>query len=357
MMKMKLLFINPGQYGHYAGYYHYCQILRHQYSIDFVCLDEGFEKVGDRETNIYYVDAGKVNWRINFFKYVQRIDFKNYDFVFITYFKGVSFLRFFSVPYHSVLDIRTGNLAKNRIIRKLNNTLIKLETSTFKYTSILSHSLADKLGFTNYFYLPLGSVEIDQSEKKYQEIKLLYVGTLFKRNIHQTVEALNKFYEYCPEANFSYDIIGHGSEDDIEKLTSLISKYSLEKKIKFHGRIQYQDLWKFYKTSSYGLSYIPQTDYFDCQPATKTYEYILSGLVCIATRTKENIAAINNENGILIDDNPDSLFEVLKQIMKGQHNFNCEKVKNSLVNHKWPEIIKNNFIPMIEKVSNENLND
>jgi len=42
--------------------------------------------------------------------------------------------------------------------------------------------------------------------------------------------------------------------------------------------------------------------YYDCQPATKTFEYILSGMVCIATSTYENKKLINNINGVLCND-------------------------------------------------------
>lgn len=40
------------------------------------------------------------------------------------------------------------------------------------------------------------------------------------------------------------------------------------------------------------------TEYYDSQPPTKTFEYALSGLYVLATKTRENEKVITNDNGV-----------------------------------------------------------
>lgn len=41
--------------------------------------------------------------------------------------------------------------------------------------------------------------------------------------------------------------------------------------------------------------YVPITDYYEYQPPTKTFEYVLSGLLCLATATSSNKEVITEE--------------------------------------------------------------
>ena len=86
--------------------------------------------------------------------------------------------------------------------------------------SIISQSLGQKLGVpNNSLILPLGSDIISLTKKAVPPMRLLYVGTLYNRNIDQTIKGFSKFYhEYKNETEISYTIIGSGLHDEVNEL-------------------------------------------------------------------------------------------------------------------------------------------
>jgi glycosyltransferase involved in cell wall biosynthesis len=177
------------------------------------------------------------------------------------------------------------------------------------------------------------------------------VGTLYKRNICETIKGVALFLKNNPSMNLCYDIIGFGNKEDIYELQETINNESLQGKVIFHGRKNYTELSPFFEKSNVGISYIPIVPYYDCQPATKTFEYILSGMVCIATSTYENKKLINNINGVLCNDNPESFARALEEIKENKHKYNSEAIRETLMNYTWENIIHNVMIPTLEKIN------
>ena len=118
--------------------------------------------------------------------------------------------------------------------------------------------------------------------------------------------------------------------------------------VKTHGRIPHFKLKPFFDNANVGISYIPITDYYEHQPPTKTYEYILSGIPCLATNTHENIKIINEINGALCNDNPNSFAEGLMIIHKNELLFNSEEIRETLKNHTWKSIVNNILKPTLK---------
>jgi len=352
---MKILIINPNQFGYYAGYYHYCKYLKGKFDIDFVCMDQGLPKVEMDGVNVKYINtnSNKKNWRIFLYKEIRKMEFSKYNFIFTTYFKYIFISRFFGLPRRAVVDIRTGDLSTNEFKRGLWNRLIKFETHFFKSITILSNSLLKELNLkkSNCHLLTLGSDYISTTEKKYNTPKLLYVGTLHKRNIDKTIYAFSKFQEKYKVKNISYDIIGFGNKDEENDVNEAINNLSLNKVVKFHGRKNYEELVPFFDNANIGMSYIPITRYFNCQPPTKTFEYSLSGLINIATDTDENRALINADNGVLCDDTINGVANAIEQLYLNRETYNYYKIKSSLKKYLWANVVENNLIPIIESNS------
>src|SRR5690606_1611564 len=123
------------------------------------------------------------------------------------------------------------------------------------------------------------------------------VGSLNKRRIEDTIIGFRKFYsEYHEKTKIVYDIIGFGKNE--KDILNLIKEEKMEDVIGFHGRKHYYQLYEFFDKANIGVCYIPITDFFDVQPPTKLFEYALSGLFTIATKTKENEKFINPKNGV-----------------------------------------------------------
>ena len=103
--------------------------------------------------------------------------------------------------------------------------------------------------------------------------------------------------------------------------------------------IVYWHGWEIeYEESNIGVSYVPITSYYNYQPVTKTFEYLMSGLPVIATATYENKLIINQSNGILIEDNPKSFCEGLIQMHQLLHNYDDISIKQEMKEYQWKNI-------------------
>jgi len=106
-----------------------------------------------------------------------------------------------------------------------------------------------------------------------------------------------------------------------------------------------------------GVSYVPITPYFDVQPPTKTFEYLLAGMPVIATRTKENEKVINEYNGVLIDDTPEDFRNGLALLYEriSANKFTSSRIIESSESYTWERIVRNNFKLYIESLLSNHL--
>ena len=231
--------------------------------------------------------------------------------------------------------------------RNFFNRLIQFSVLFFSRVTILSGSLLRllKLDEKKCTVLPLGA-EHFECNRDFSRMHLFYLGTLTKRNIHQTVKGFARFYrQHVGGVEMSYDIVGFGPEKDKLQLVNTISDEKLEGVVVFHGRKHHDKLRPFLTKCNIGISYVPMTPFFDRQPPTKTFEYVLAGMICIATSTAENKLLITKNNGVLCDSNEESFFEALNQVFHNRHLYNSQKVVSTLESHSWSQIVKNILFP------------
>jgi hypothetical protein len=252
-----------------------------------------------------------------------------------------------------VLDIRTGSLSPNFLKRNLDNFYIRIQSVFFNKVTILSESLCQKIKLNkkNILILPLGAEEFYKGSHDYSNLNLLYIGTLNKRNIHQTIEGLGIAVQKKPEyySKIKYTIVGPGSETDILKLKESIEKYNLQNMVVYEGLKNYNELPPYFKICNIGIAYIPITDFYNCQPATKIYEYALSGLFTIATNTYENKLAITEKNGILCDDTAESFAEAIEKVNDRLAFIKEKDIRDSLKNNQWNVLVSNILEPFLQK--------
>ena len=353
---MNILMINQGQFGYNAGYYHYCKHLSAQgHNIVYLCNDYHLKKVElERVTPIYVDEPNSVKWRLEFRKRLQTI-MKEYTFdvILCSYFKCCSILTKYFGDVPSIMDIRSGDVNKNAVKRSFFNWLIKKEASRFSRTMILSESLSKKLKLKegNFDIIPLGADIVCRDKKTYDKLNLLYVGTLGQRDIDKTIEGLALFIQKYPDAEFHYDIIGFGSQQEEELIRTLIKTNRFEDKVVFHGRINYEDLVPFFNKANLGVAFVPMTPYYDCQPSTKIYEYVLSGMYCIATNTYENRILIEPMNGMICDDNAISFCNAMEQYYKMDKSmFDSAQIRNSMAKYEWSNIVNKQLFAIMQKL-------
>jgi len=352
-MRKKLLIINPNQFGYSAGHFYYCKYLKEDFDIDYLCFDKNFEKITLLGVNVIYLlyNRNKLLRLLSFISMAIKLSYKNnYNWIFIVRFKLVFLVGLFSRGEKKLIDIRTGDLSTNIFIRKIRNLLTRISTIPFDKIMTLSESLKSLLNLPDNknFVVPLGAPIFSNSIKKFDEFRLLYVGTFNKRRIEDTILGVKKFYtEYGSKIRIKYDIIGFGNNED--NLKKLIIKLKMNDVIIFHGRKNHNQLDEFFNKANIGVCYVPITEFFYVQPSTKIFEYAMSGLYTIATKTKENKMYISYDNGVLCDDNPDEFYEALVKIFHKKKYIDYKKVKSSLKDFNWESIVKNKLKPILIK--------
>lgn len=345
----KLLFIDTEQYGYHTDVYKFCQHLKN-YETTVICYDTGLNRIISDKIKVVYVKAGK-NKKINLLFFLIRCllyIFSTYDFCFICFFPHCELLKIISrKKLH--LDIRSMCVSQSEYWRKDFDSKLKNSIKYFDSISAISNGIARKLSLNDYYPLPLGADIISSTNKDFSTLHLLYIGVLSNRHIYETVSGINMFLMRHKDVKLVYDIVGYGSEESV--INEMIKNYNLDEIITMHGRKPYHELKHYLDVANIGISYIPMADYYDYQPPTKTFEYVLSGLYCIATATSANKDVISKENGILIQDNSESFAEALEYILFNKDSFRSEKIVSSLKNYQWEKIVTNYLIPIIENES------
>lgn len=364
----KILIVTNNQFGYLIDTLKYCEYLGSSYEIEVISCDNNLPKVVVDNIKVHYLSAKN--------KYVKRIEFNKLvmkvaeqirpDVIFIDYFVGCSVIKLLlGKKYVYNLDIRTGAIRKNKFKRQLINSILRFEANRFSNISIISRGLQKKLRIGSYrtHYLPLGAdinlvKDISTTKEDFRKtIRLVYVGTLFERNIDQTILGIKAYMDKYFKDDFKiiYDIIGYSSNpSDEELIKQHISDLKLSHIVNFHGRLEYKKAIEFVGKSDIGISYIPITEYFDFQPPTKTFEYLLSGIPCLATKTFENCQIINKANGVLTEDTPEDFCEGLHKILRNIQNYKPNEIVDTVREFTWKNITANNLAPYIEKLSKPN---
>lgn len=353
--KPSVLYVIPDQFGYSAGYYYYCKyLLKAGFRVGVICIDDGKNKMElEGDINVYYIKPRNVfHYRACILKETNRLG-SSYDTIVLKQNFGLLPIALFLNRKKIIFDIRTGSVRVNTLTKRIENLELKLLSRFFNRVFILSHELAYELKIpkTKYTWLPLGADELAHNMKNYVDsMRLLYVGTFVSRNLQQSVEGFALFFKKNSKIiNMSFDIIGKGTEEDKQKIVDVIERYNLNDKIVLHGYLTHQEASYFYENCNIGICHVPMIPCFENQPPTKTYEYIISGLVCIGTATASNKQLINNKNGILYNDNAEDFCRALEKFYERRLDYSTEEIKETLESYKWEEIVKRIIIPSLAR--------
>ena len=344
VMSKSLLFVSQTQFGYLIDYLKYCKYLKNDFDIVFYCWDHGNRKIEEPGIEIRYISrsGNLVARNLRFVRtIIKYINEQKSPLIFIDYYRGSSLIPLYCNNGSRMhLDIRTGSVSGNFANRKIYNTLLRIESLFFKSISIISIGLQQSLGIQKGAYiLPLGATPINIIRRKEHKIHLLYVGTLTYRRLECTIEGMKLFLDKYPEADIIYTIIGDGWNNESESLKKMVNDLGLQKNIHLTGYIPHNDLPQFYETANVGISFIPMTSYYDYQPATKTFEYLMAGMPVIATKTYENKQVITPLNGVLINDNAVSFAQGITTIFHDIESFDEKIIRQTVQNYDWAKIV------------------
>lgn len=350
--KKKILFIDREQFGYLTDSLKYCEYLNESYQIEYLCFDKKRPQISVPNIKMIYVPyTGPKAYRgIRLILTSIRKCFFYKGFIFVLFFPKCKIIKQILFWKKMHIDVRTLSVISNEKERREKNNKIFDTVNSFNSASFITSRIRDEVPLKSTiksYILPLGADIISNTYKDFTHLKMLYIGTLNNRDMIKTVIGLECFRNTHPDIPIEYNIIGEG--DDYPIIEEYIKTKRLEDIIHLLGRKCYTELKYFLDTHTIGVSFIPMTKGYDLQPPTKSYEYILSGLFCIATATFTNRKIITDKNGILIKDTTEDFAEAIWETYQRRQNLDSEEIRLTLKQYHWKTLVEQYFKPIIEQ--------
>lgn len=348
----RLLIISKEQFGYHTDIYKWCEHLRNHYRIRLVCFG-GKQKKHIKNVKVCYVPhignrivKGALYIIVSLFHI-----FFNKGITIVCNFNGCGIFKKVFPRKRMILDIRTLGVIRDKELRAKEDEDTRRTAELYDFTTIISEGTRDKIKLEKEksAILPLGADIMSQKNKCFDSLRLLYVGTLQDRDIDKTIIGLSLLLKKHPNIDIKYDIIGSGFNNEVNILRELAKDLGLEKLVTLHGYMHHDELQFFYDNCNIGVSFVPITEFYDHQPVTKTYEYILSGIYTIATETISNKQIINKDNGFLIKDTPESFAKGIEHIISNQKKLNSDTIRNTLTDSQWETIVNQIMLPILKE--------
>jgi len=346
-----ILIVNKEQYGYHIDTYKYCIYLSENFNITYICWDENKNKIATNGIRIIYLKKeGNILNRFSILirSIKKEIKENNYDVVFILYFFGCSLLRLLNFNSVFNLDIRTIAVTEKKAKNFLLDQILKLETLLFNNITVISEDTGKQIKIKNFFVLPLGGERLIKSEISFNNLNLIYVGTLSNRNIMNLINGFKTYIlNYPLKSKTTLTVIGDGYNNELEIINRFIKNQFLEDVIFTTGYVQNDKLGIYFDNASCGVSYVPITPYYQNQPPTKTYEYLLSGLPVLATNTHANAKIIHSSNGVLIEDNIEAVAKGIFEISEKLSFYNSKQIQKEMEGSLWKNIVDDILYPYL----------
>jgi len=344
MSKPRIVMVSSDQFGHNPPTYYFCRYLKNRYDIILICWDHEKNRIEMPGVQIHYISRNGGLLRIpRMIKAVLEASTSPRAFIHIKYFKGMcSLIRLLRRKNPVLLDIRTCSIQPSRIKRIVEDAILRMECMLFPEITVISKSLADKLGIgSKAIIIPLGADPISNEVKSFHTMNLLYVGTLENRRIEETLTGFNRFYcEYKDKIEMTYTVIGGGGHNQVSGLKSMVLDMGLEHVVSISGPVPHDKLKPYFDKGNIGVSYVPMTDYYDVQPPTKTFEYLMSGMAVVATATSENKRVIRPSNGVLVRDSSGDFYRGLVKIYEKREGFCSCRIMSEAGVYSWRGIVE-----------------
>ncbi|MBX0313324.1 glycosyltransferase [Planococcus glaciei] len=345
------------------------RLARKNVQVEMICFDQGHEKIQAPENvHVTYILRQEKNRIGNFLRYLSEVtkhvwnNRKTLKWVIVSgtiEFCGILpfTLKQLARNSHWILDIRTCSVVPQEQKRKLNDWLLRISSYFFENVTVISKLVAKRLKIENFEVLPLGAdCYVDLANKYYDDknLNFLYVGKFDDRKIEDVIEAFDLLCgKLSNQVKLRLDIVGFAErQENYETVMKKIGNSNYRKNIVYHGRKSHSDIKKLFQDATIGFSYVPVTEFFDVQPPTKTYEYIMNGIICVATCTKANAEIINEKNGVLTADNAASVLSGIEEVISKLEGYDTIELSQSVNGFKWENIV-NNFYEYLSTIDSQ----
>jgi len=357
-MHQSLLIITPYQLGYHSDYYYWCKYLSKVYKIRYISF-KTFEYCFEFNELDYDFVKPSTNPVIRILEYFikgfSEIK-KTKDARIIVCQYKLNFLFKLVFPHKRILfDVRTGSVSKSLFIRFIVNLDLTICGILYNHVSIIDNGLRKKLHIpvTKCSIIPLGAESYSIKPKDYTKLSLFYIGTFSGRSIDKTLKGFKEFLKIYPDA--VYHIVGYGHNKEENELKMLVDELGLERRVFIYGRKRHSEIQNLFEECNVGISFVPIKPHYQHQPPTKLFEYLLSGMICIATRTEAQKKIINYDNGVLINDNASDFKWALVYIHNNRFSFHDDIIRCGAQQYQWETIISDKLVPTIHRVFDKRL--
>lgn len=353
----RILIVPRCQYGYNTDYFQMANRLAEKgIEVEMICFDQGHTKMAEPpNVHVTYIARKEGSRARNFLAYLSAVsnyvvaNRKKIDWVVVSgtiEFCGILplVLKRIKRNIQWIIDIRTCSVVPDPRKRKIYDRLIRISAYFFDQVTVISGLAAERLKIPEYEVLPLGAdcyVDLASKVLNRNELNFLYVGKFDDRRIEDVILAFDRLSEKMNNGiKPKLDIVGFAErEETLVKVMESIENTIHRSDIVYHGRKSHDEIKKLFQTATIGFSYVPITDFFDVQPPTKTYEYLMNGIICIATATKANAEIINEKNGVLTADNADSLLEGIEKVIDNMGLYNSIELSQTVAGASWKRIV------------------
>ena len=351
-MSNKLLIVAPYQFGELSDCYYWAKYATlagwdvtyigycyHQHEIkERIC--PGVRVVRVMHSNNRLVHGLKFLGTI-----IKEILFHNHQNVIVCRFPKCELLPILFPNRNIVLDVRTLSVSPHAVVREKSDRELRRIMKYFKTTSVISKGVSEKLG-GGCPVIPLGAEPLSMVTKDFKSIRLFYIGTFNNRNLSQFIEGLALYQRRSGDNSITFDVVGGGTSEEEMLINNAITSSDV-KGVQLHGYLTHDEAKPFFDSCNVGVCYVPVTDYYQHQPPTKLYEYLLSGMACISTNTISNIEVMNESNGVVVRDNPESVAKGLYELMSQLSCYNSNIIRQSAQAYHWRAIVENILLQII----------
>ncbi len=350
-----LLLVSVEQFGCHIDTYEYCRSLRDRYRITYLCLDQGLPRrklEGVEELYCGRRPLGKVELGLlaDSSAAVGRL---RPDAVFLGRTKFSFLLRLRHPRTPMIFDVRSGSVEAEPRRRAVENLLLRCNSFFFRHITVISEGLRRQLGLPRRArVLPLAANPPPAlTAAPRDELRLVYVGTFKNRHLERTVEGLGRFLaDGPPRIPVCFTLVGFGSEEELEAIRGAVRRHRLEHVVELRERVAHDELPKLLAQHNVGVAFTPQVPWFEHQPSTKIYEYLHSGLLCLATDTAANRELVSDRNGVLVADTPEAFAQGIGKLFELLPQWRPAAVAESVREHTWERVVTETLAPLLEQV-------
>ncbi len=352
--KKRVLITASDQFGYSTTLLKYCQYSTSIFDITYIGWDYNLPKIELAGVRVKYVsrEGNLLKRNVSLLRAFHEEISLGYDLIFSTYVRGISLIKLLNPRSNFLMYIDTFGVMPNASKRFIYDAVLKFEVSFFSNVAVISEGLARRLRRKKYNMLPLGGECFNTEIKSFEQLELLYVGTLDNRNMIDCVKGFHKYLQKqkINERRTIFRIIGDGPNNELKEIQDYVKTNNLSDNIEVLGYLPQSQLLPYFKSANVGVCYVPMFYYYEYQTPTKTFEYLISGLPVIATGTYENAKLIKPWSGVIIKDNADAFCEGVAQLQSQKKEFCSNRIRKEYSKHKWEEIVKSHFTPLINRL-------